>query len=93
MQSILNRLGFRTNLLYDLLKEPSARTVEPFRQHPAQTLAMLAALPLVVPLGFALFLFEVLLRRGGTVEVYARKVDDLERSGNGFAGKPAAPDG
>src|SRR5262249_46633073 len=90
IQSLLNRRGFRPNLLYDLLKEPSARMVDPLRQHPLQTLAMLTTLPLLVPLGFALFLLEVSLRRGGTVEVYARKPHDIARLANGGG---TAPDG
>jgi hypothetical protein len=33
----------------------------------------LAALPVIAPMSFGLTLLEVLLRRGGTVEVYARR--------------------
>ena len=74
IQSLLNRLGFRFNLLYDLLKNPSARSVRsPFGAAPVQLLATLALLPAVVPVSFGLTLLEVLLRRGGTVEVYARR--------------------
>ena len=74
IQSLLNRAGFRPNLLYEVLKEPHARSlVSPLRAEPLQTLATLALLPFVVPASFALFLLETLLRKGGTVEVYARK--------------------
>jgi 2-polyprenyl-3-methyl-5-hydroxy-6-metoxy-1,4-benzoquinol methylase len=74
IQSLLNRLGFRFNLLYDLLKNPSARSVRsPFRAAPFQLLATFALLPVVVPASFGLTLLEVLLRRGGTVEVYASR--------------------
>jgi 2-polyprenyl-3-methyl-5-hydroxy-6-metoxy-1,4-benzoquinol methylase len=73
IQSLLNRLGFRNNLLYDLLKNPSARSLKnPLRTAPLQVLLTLAVLPVIVPLSFGLTLLEVLLRRGGTVEVYAR---------------------
>ena len=73
IQSILNRLGFRFNLLYDFLKNRSARSVRsPFRESPVQALLTLAVLPPVVSASFALTLLEVALRRGGTVEVYAR---------------------
>jgi 2-polyprenyl-3-methyl-5-hydroxy-6-metoxy-1,4-benzoquinol methylase len=73
IQSLLNKLGFRYNLLYDLLKNPSARSLQnPLRTAPIQFLLMLGILPIVVPLSFGLTLFEVFLRRGGTVEVYAR---------------------
>jgi len=72
IQSLLNRLGFPFNLLYDLLKQESARNVvHPFRVYPIWSLLLLPALLLVIPLGSALFLFELLLRRGGTIEVYA----------------------
>jgi 2-polyprenyl-3-methyl-5-hydroxy-6-metoxy-1,4-benzoquinol methylase len=74
IQSLLNKLGFRYNLLYDLLKNPSARSLQhPLRTAPLQSLLTLAALPVIVPLSFGLTLLEVLLRRGGTVEVYARR--------------------
>jgi 2-polyprenyl-3-methyl-5-hydroxy-6-metoxy-1,4-benzoquinol methylase len=74
IQSLLNRLGFRFNLLYDLLKQPSARSEgHPFRERPLATLLTAAALVPIVPISFALFLLEVAARRGGTVEVYARK--------------------
>jgi hypothetical protein len=36
-------------------------------------LLTLALLPVVVPLSFGLSLLEVILRRGGTIEVYARR--------------------
>ena len=74
IQSILNRMGFRFNLLYDLLKNPSARSLRsPVSEMPLQTLLTLAVLPPVVSASFALTLLEVLLRRGGTVEIYARR--------------------
>jgi 2-polyprenyl-3-methyl-5-hydroxy-6-metoxy-1,4-benzoquinol methylase len=76
IQSLLNRLGFRYNLLYDLLKNPSARSLQnPLRIAPLQSLLTLAVLPVIVPLSFGLTLLEVLLRRGGTVEIYARRDD------------------
>jgi 2-polyprenyl-3-methyl-5-hydroxy-6-metoxy-1,4-benzoquinol methylase len=74
IQSLLNGLGFRYNLLYDLLKNRSARSLQdPLRAAPAQLLLTLAALPVIVPMSFGLTLLEVLLRRGGTVEMYARR--------------------
>jgi 2-polyprenyl-3-methyl-5-hydroxy-6-metoxy-1,4-benzoquinol methylase len=74
IQTLLNRLGIRANLLYDLLKRRAARSVgSPLREYPWQTLATVAALPLVVPLSFLLFFLEATIRRGGTVEVYGRK--------------------
>jgi 2-polyprenyl-3-methyl-5-hydroxy-6-metoxy-1,4-benzoquinol methylase len=74
IQSLLNKLGFRYNLLYDLLKNSSARSVQnPLRTAPLQFLLTLGVLPVIVPLSFGLTLLEALLRRGGTVEVYARR--------------------
>jgi SAM-dependent methyltransferase len=73
IQSLLNRIGFRNDFLYDLLKNRSARaTGHPVREHPIQFLATLLALIFVVPVSFALFLVEAMIRRGGTVEIYAR---------------------
>lgn len=81
VQSILNRMGFQENLLYDTLKNESARTIKsPARSHPVQFFVMLLALIPVVPLGFALFLLEVLVRRGGTIELYARREGDPNRA-------------
>lgn len=72
IQSLLNRLGFPFNLLYDILKHESARkVVHPVRVYPIWSLLLLPALLAVMPLGLALFLVEVLLRRGGTIELYA----------------------
>jgi 2-polyprenyl-3-methyl-5-hydroxy-6-metoxy-1,4-benzoquinol methylase len=74
IQSLLNRMGFRRNLLYEVLKSESARSeLHPLRAHPVQSLLMLPALAAVIPLSFALFLLEIALGRGGTVEIYARK--------------------
>lgn len=74
IQSLLNRLGFRHNLLYDLLKNRSARSLpDPSRAAPVQLLLTLGVLPVIVPLSFGLTLLEVFLRRGGTIEVYARR--------------------
>ena len=74
IQSILNRVGFRFNLLYDMLKNRSARSLKsPLREAPLESLLTLAVLPPVVSASFALTLLEVLLRRGGTVEIYARR--------------------
>ena len=72
IQSLLNRAGFPVNLLYDMLKHQSARNVvHPFRVYPIWSLLLLPALLLVAPLSMALFLVEVVLRRGGTIELYA----------------------
>lgn len=74
VQSLLNRTGLRPNLLYELLKSESARSSpHPARAWPLQTALTFLALVPVVPLSAALFLLELLLRRGGTVELCARR--------------------
>jgi len=74
IQSLLNTLGSRHNLLYDLLKNPSARSLQnPLRTAPLPSLLTLGLLPVIAPLSFGLTALEVFLRRGGTVEVYARR--------------------
>ncbi|MBI4371800.1 MAG: class I SAM-dependent methyltransferase [Elusimicrobia bacterium] len=72
LQSLYNRLGFRFNLLYSLLKDRSART-ETVRHYPFQTAAIALLLPFLAPLSLLLALMETALRSGGTIEVYALK--------------------
>jgi SAM-dependent methyltransferase len=72
IQSILNRMGFPSNLLYDVLKRPAARNVaHPFLAYPIWSILLVPALLVVGPVAMILFLVEVLLRRGGTIEMYA----------------------
>jgi 2-polyprenyl-3-methyl-5-hydroxy-6-metoxy-1,4-benzoquinol methylase len=78
IQSLLNRLGFRFNHLYDVLKNESARSVpHPVREYPIQSALMFLALPAVVAVSGLLFILEVAARRGGTVEIYARRRPSL----------------
>ncbi|MDE2292811.1 MAG: class I SAM-dependent methyltransferase [Elusimicrobia bacterium] len=72
IQSLLNGVSPRFNLLYDSLKSRSARLPAP-RPGAAAVAASLAAAALLFPLSFVLSVVEAGLRRGGTVEVYARK--------------------
>ncbi|MDE2491607.1 MAG: class I SAM-dependent methyltransferase [Elusimicrobia bacterium] len=72
LQSLLNALGFRYNLLYSLLKNDSART-DTARAFPVQSLEVLLLLPVLVPLSIAVAVLEAGLRSGGTIEVYAFK--------------------
>ena len=74
IQSLLNRLGLPANLLYTALKRDGARDVpHPVRSAPVSFALTLLALVAVVPLSGILFTAELLLRRGGTVEVWARR--------------------
>ncbi len=72
LQSLYNALGFRFNLLYTLLKDPSAR-VDELTHYPFQTAAVVALLPLLLTLALALAPLEALARSGGTMELYAFK--------------------
>ena len=72
LQSFYNILGFENNLLYSLLKHSSARAHK-IRKYLFQTAAIIALLPLLLPLSLVLTLLEAALRRGGTIEVYAIK--------------------
>lgn len=74
IQSALNRLGLPANLLYTALKRDGARDVpHPVRSAPVSFALTLLALVVVLPLSGLLFTAELLLRRGGTVEVWARR--------------------
>ncbi len=71
IQSLLNAI-FAHDLLYSILKEPAAR-VHRIREYPLQTIATSIAGVLLLPVAMILMMIETLLRRGGTIEVYARK--------------------
>lgn len=72
LQSAYNALGFEWNLLYTILKSPTARATS-IRAHPIQAALTLALLPPLLPVSLALSLIETAMRRGGTIEVYAFK--------------------
>ncbi len=72
LQSFYNALAFDHNFLYSLLKTRSARTIS-IRRHPFQAIAVLLLLPPLLLLSVALTLVEAVLRRGGTIELYAAK--------------------
>jgi SAM-dependent methyltransferase len=71
IQSLLNRV-FEHDLLYSILKEPAARAHR-IREYPLQTIATSIAGVLLLPAALLFMMVETLLRRGGTIEVYARK--------------------
>lgn len=74
IQSLLDAMGFRKNLLYDVLKNPDARSIGgPLRAHRGELLLLFLLLPIVVPLSLLLSLLETVLRRGGTIELYAHR--------------------
>lgn len=72
-QSVLNRAGFRHNLLYDVLRGSRAKVL---RTNPGPAWQKLASLLLAAPLGIVsvpMTALAGLLRTGATVTVYARK--------------------
>jgi len=74
LQSLYNAAGFPTNLLYDLLKAPSARDGTARAHRVAGALTMIPLLPLLV-LALLLTILDAALRQGGTVELYAVKAE------------------
>ena len=72
LQSFYDALGFKRNLLYTLLKDKTARTDE-LRTHPLQVVVIILLLPLFTTLSLVLTVIETILRRGGSIEVYAVK--------------------
>jgi 2-polyprenyl-3-methyl-5-hydroxy-6-metoxy-1,4-benzoquinol methylase len=74
IQSVLNCTGLKSNLLYDVLRRPSARDVDrPWARYPVQAMLSLAAAAALLPLASVAMLAETLWRRGGTVEIYAER--------------------
>jgi SAM-dependent methyltransferase len=74
IQSVLNSLRFKHNLLYDLIRAEAARnTKRPWRSYPVQSLASVLLGAILLPWAVAMLLPEWLLRTGATVEIYARK--------------------
>jgi hypothetical protein len=73
LQSFYNALGFDWNLLYSLLKTRSTRA-EGWSPPVFQSILVVLLLPLFFSLAFALWALELVLRRGGTIDVYAEKV-------------------
>jgi SAM-dependent methyltransferase len=97
IQSLLNCAGLKQNLLYDILRRPSARDVaRPFQAYPLQSIISVLAAVVFLPLASLAMLVEALLRRGGTIEVYARGTgpgpDRLSGSDAGASVVPARGD-
>lgn len=73
VQSALNAVGIPENLLYSLLKDPSART-HAISEHPVAATASGLAAPTLATIGVVASGVEALLGRGGTIELWARKL-------------------
>ncbi|MBM4283140.1 MAG: class I SAM-dependent methyltransferase [Deltaproteobacteria bacterium] len=72
IQSALNAAGMPENLLYSLLKEPSAR-MHALGDHPVAATLSAAAAPTLAAAGLAASAVEAAVGRGGTVELWAKK--------------------
>ncbi len=72
IQSLLNCTGLKFNLLYDILRRPSAReTRQPWLSHPAQSLLSVLLAFVLLPFATLAMLMEAAFGVGGTIEVYA----------------------
>ncbi len=74
LQTLLNLTGIRKNLFYDLLKSPEMRSRNLAAAKKSDLVLTFALLPLYVLFSLALSAFEsAVLKRGGTVTIYAVK--------------------
>ncbi len=73
IQSFLNMVGLRHNLLYDMLKTGSLRPKGDGRASAGDTYITALLLPFVGVASVFFTALEVLLRKGGTVNIYAKK--------------------
>lgn len=74
LQTLLNISGIRKNLLFSMLKRPALRKKISEDINNWDIFLTFMAFPLYLPLSFALSLFEsFVLKRGGTVEIFAMK--------------------
>lgn len=69
IQSVYNRAGFRTNLLYDFLRSRAPKGLGP----KASLALTFLTLPVVGAAALGLSVAEAAFGAGGTIEVYARK--------------------
>lgn len=74
IQSLLNCCHVPHNLLYDMLKSRSARTIRsPLREHPWGSVASLIGLGLLLGPACGMLLVEAAFQRGATIDVFAIK--------------------
>jgi SAM-dependent methyltransferase len=76
VQTVLNRLGIRHNLLYNLLRTRGAKVLADSRRPGPSPLDIAATLLLAAPLGAISLVWApivALLRQGATVTIYAKK--------------------
>jgi len=74
LQTLLNISGIRFNLLYDLLKSSELRDGDMEAINPRGIIFTFLLLPIYFPLALVLSVLEsLILKRGGSVEIYAEK--------------------
>jgi 2-polyprenyl-3-methyl-5-hydroxy-6-metoxy-1,4-benzoquinol methylase len=74
LQSMLNASGIKYNLLYNLLKQPELRRSEFAAAGRRDVLLTILLTPIYLPLSIVLsFIESLILRRGGTIHLYASK--------------------
>ena len=74
IQSLLNCCGLPHNLLYDMLRRPSARTIRrPFRTYPVPSVLSAVGLAVLLLPACLMVAIDALTRRGATIELFARK--------------------
>jgi|Deesub1362B_J571_1020462.scaffolds.fasta_scaffold00195_39 2-polyprenyl-3-methyl-5-hydroxy-6-metoxy-1,4-benzoquinol methylase len=80
LQSFLNILGFEHNFLYNILKSKSIRrnliSGSPKPKLLLQFLSTACITPPLIPLALLMSAVESLLRKGGTIEIYAIKTGE-----------------
>jgi 2-polyprenyl-3-methyl-5-hydroxy-6-metoxy-1,4-benzoquinol methylase len=75
LQTLLNLTGIRKNLLYDILKNSNSRNTLIPNVSMWDLIVTIALLPLYVPMSLILSLYEsFLMKKGGTIEIYAEKM-------------------
>jgi 2-polyprenyl-3-methyl-5-hydroxy-6-metoxy-1,4-benzoquinol methylase len=74
IQSILNCCGLPRNLLYEMLKSASAKSIaRPFWQFPLGSICSLAGFPVLLVPALVMLIPETIFRRGATIDVFAIK--------------------
>jgi 2-polyprenyl-3-methyl-5-hydroxy-6-metoxy-1,4-benzoquinol methylase len=76
LQSMLNATGIRNNLLYDILKTGDLRTRLRSGRAIAEIAVVLVLLPVAVPISVTMAVLEALMRRGGTIEIRASRMEN-----------------
>ena len=75
LQTLLNLTGIRKNFLYNILKKTNSRNSLISNASKWDLMVTIALIPLYLPMSLVLSLYEsFMLKKGGTIEVYAVKM-------------------